>query len=65
MAGGAGLLVLVLLFGLVAPLILYALVRAEHEDREVMDRAAAERAARRDLSDEKGDRPRDRDRGRR
>ncbi|GAB6860485.1 hypothetical protein ACFR97_08890 [Haloplanus litoreus] len=63
MAGGAELLVL--LFGLAAPLVLYWLVRPEHEDREVMDRTAAERAARRDLSDEGDDRPRKRDRGRR
>jgi hypothetical protein len=33
------------------PLLLYALVRAEHDDREVMDRSAAERAARRDVDD--------------
>jgi len=34
------------------PLLLYALVRAEHDDREVMDRSAAERAARRDVDDD-------------
>jgi multisubunit Na+/H+ antiporter MnhG subunit len=59
MADGTGLLVLVLLFGLTAPLLLYLLVRAEHENREVMGRAAAERVARRDLSDEDDERVRD------
>ena len=42
-----------LLLALVAPFVLYALVRAEHDDREEMDRDAAERAARRDTRDEK------------
>lgn len=42
---------LVALFGLVAPLALYALVRAEHGEREEMDRETAERAARRDTRD--------------
>jgi hypothetical protein len=45
---------LVLVFVLLAvggPLLLYALVRAEHA-REVMDRSAAERAARRDVDDD-------------
>jgi hypothetical protein len=49
--GGA----LALVFALLAvggPLLLYALVRAEHGDREVMDRDAAERAARRDIDDD-------------
>ncbi|WP_251329352.1 hypothetical protein [Haloplanus pelagicus] len=61
---GEGAVVIVLLLGLGAPLVLYALVRAEHEDREVMDRAAAERAARRDLSDERDGQRRDRGRNR-
>jgi hypothetical protein len=43
---------LVLLLAVVAPLALYWLVRAEHADRERMDRAAAERTARRDLPDD-------------
>lgn len=49
----AGVALLVLVFGLGAPLVLYALVRADHDDREVMGRAAAERSARRDV--ENGD----------
>jgi hypothetical protein len=48
---GAFVLVFVLL-AVGGPLLLYALVRAEHDDREVMDRSAAERAARRDVDDE-------------
>jgi hypothetical protein len=59
MADWAGLLVLALLFGLAAPLLLYLLIRAEHGNREVMDRAAAERVARRDLSDGDDERPPD------
>jgi hypothetical protein len=52
MAGAeAGVVLLGLVFGLGAPLVLYALVRAEHDDREVMDRAAAERSARKDVED--------------
>ena len=53
MAGGSvGIVLLVLVIGLGAPLVLYALVRAEHDDREVMDREAAERTARRDVDDD-------------
>jgi hypothetical protein len=37
-----------LLFALGAPLVLYALVRGEHDQREEMSRAEAERSARRD-----------------
>lgn len=48
-----GLFVLVLVLGLVAPLVLYYLVRAEHENREEMDRESAERAARRDTREER------------
>ena len=47
--------VVFLLFGILAvagPLVLYYLVRAEHEAREEMSRKAAERAARRDFDDE-------------
>ena len=40
--------VLVLLVAIVAPLLLYALVRAEHDQRETMDREDAEQTARRD-----------------
>jgi hypothetical protein len=53
MAGGGALVVVFLLFGVGAPLLLYWLVRAEHEDREVMDRSAGERAARRDVDDDR------------
>ncbi|SEG52346.1 hypothetical protein [Halobellus limi] len=55
MAEGA-LLVLVLLFAVGAPLVLYALVRAEHDQRSTMDRRDAERAARRDTTEEPGSR---------
>ena len=41
----------VLLLSLAAPVVLYALVRAERGQREVMDREDAERAARRDTDD--------------
>ena len=57
MAAGAFLLV-VLLFAVAAPLVLYVLVRAEHDGRTTMDRRDAERAARRDTRDETE--PRDR-----
>ncbi|MFT4885002.1 MAG: multisubunit Na+/H+ antiporter MnhG subunit [Natronomonas sp.] len=52
MATGA-VLAVVLLFALVAPLVLYALVRAEHDQREEMSRKEAERVARRDTDDER------------
>lgn len=45
-------LVLVALAAVVFPLLLYLAVRAEHDDRVEMDRADAERAARRDTADE-------------
>ena len=51
MAEGA-LLLVVLLFAVGAPLILYALVRAEHDQRSTMDRRDAERAARRDTRED-------------
>jgi len=51
MAGGA-LVFVFLLVAVVAPLVLYALVRSEHDRRETMDRSDAERAARRDTGDE-------------
>ncbi|MFB6090140.1 MAG: hypothetical protein ABEJ97_03700 [Halobellus sp.] len=50
MAEGA-LVAVVLLLAVVGPLVLYGLVRAEHEKRETMDREAAERSARRDTRD--------------
>jgi hypothetical protein len=43
--------VVFLLLAVAAPLVLYALVRTEHDAREVMDRESAERVARRDTSD--------------
>jgi multisubunit Na+/H+ antiporter MnhG subunit len=49
----AAFVLLVLLFALVGPLVLYYLVRAEHDRREEMDRESAERAARRDTGDRK------------
>ena len=52
MAVGA-LFVVFLLLALVAPLVLYYLVRAEHEGREEMDRETAERTARRDTRDDR------------
>ena len=52
MAAGEVLIVLlVALFGLGAPLVLYVLVRGEHDEREAMSREEAERAARRDRRD--------------
>lgn len=58
MPADGAFLVLVLLLGLAAPLVLYALVRAEHGRREEMDREAAERYARRDTCERRrgGDR---------
>ncbi|GAB3684546.1 hypothetical protein GCM10028857_13680 [Salinarchaeum chitinilyticum] len=47
------LVVLLLAVALAAPLVLYYLVRAEHDQRETMDREAAERAARRDTPDDR------------
>ena len=52
MAEYGAILVLFAFFGLVAPLGLYYLVRAEHDGREEMSREEAERAARRDVDDE-------------
>ena len=43
---------LFVLFAVVGPLVLYILVRSEHDDRERMDREQAERAARRDVDTE-------------
>lgn len=50
MSAGAALLV-VFAFAVAAPLLLYVLVRAEHDERETMDRREAERTARRDTRD--------------
>ncbi|MFB6201534.1 MAG: hypothetical protein ABEI98_05955 [Halorhabdus sp.] len=49
----AGIVVLVLAIGLALPIVLYALVRAEHDRRETMDRDEAERVARRDTRNER------------
>ena len=52
MAAGEALFVLLLaLFGLGAPLMLYVRVRGEHDEREAMSRGEAERTARRDRRD--------------
>jgi len=51
--GGALVIGFVVLLAVGAPLVLYALVRAEHA-REVMDRSDAERVARRDVDDDSG-----------
>lgn len=48
---GVGVAVLFLLLAVVGPLLLYALVRSEHDQRESMDRQSAERTARRDTDD--------------
>ncbi|MFC6615759.1 hypothetical protein ACFQAS_12520 [Halopenitus salinus] len=48
---GAGLVSIVILLAIVAPVVLYLLVRSEHDRREVMDRRSAERAARRDADE--------------
>lgn len=44
---------LVLLLAFAAPLVLYVLVRQEHDAREEMDRETAERTARRDTRDDR------------
>jgi multisubunit Na+/H+ antiporter MnhG subunit len=51
MPGAEAGIAVVVLFALLAPLVLYVLVRAEHDDREEMDRERAERVARRDTDD--------------
>jgi len=48
MISSGSIVVLFLLFGIVAPVVLYYLVRDEHNQREQMDRECAERTARRD-----------------
>jgi hypothetical protein len=52
MAEGALFLVFLLLV-VASPLVLYVLVRAEHDEREEMSREEAERVARRDTDDER------------
>lgn len=47
------ILVFVLIVGLASPLVLYMLVRGEHDKREQMDRDTAEQAARRDTRNQK------------
>ena len=54
MAAAGLFLVLVLLIGVGGGLVLYWLVRSEHDRREVMDRTHAERAARRDTHEDDG-----------
>ncbi|WP_169051803.1 hypothetical protein [Halorhabdus amylolytica] len=48
-----GIVILALVVALALPLVLYGLVRAEHDQRETMDRDDAERAARRDTRQER------------
>ncbi|GCF12592.1 hypothetical protein Harman_05270 [Haloarcula mannanilytica] len=52
MPAGTGLFLVVLLFALAAPLVLYALVRSERDQRVETDRETAERLARRDTDDD-------------
>lgn len=52
MAAGAAFLLAALVVSVGAGLLLYALVRAEHDRREVLDRDEGERLARRDTADE-------------
>ena len=47
------ILVFVLIVGLTSPLVLYTLVRREHDKREQMDRDTAEQTARRDTRNRK------------
>ena len=51
MSGFALAILLVLGIGLGGGLLLYALVRAEHDERRAMERGKAERAARRDTGE--------------
>ena len=48
----AGLVGLFVVFGVLGPLLLYVLVRNEHDQREQMDRESAELTARRDRNGE-------------
>ena len=47
---GFGLVILVFVFAVVAPFVLYYFVRAEHDQREAMDRETAEQTARQDTN---------------
>jgi hypothetical protein len=47
----AGLFAVVFLLAVIAPFVLYYLVRSEHTRRETMDRETAERTARRDTQE--------------
>ncbi|EMA21691.1 MULTISPECIES: hypothetical protein [Haloarcula] len=47
-----GLFLVIASLAVVAPLVLYALVRSEHDQRNEMDRETAERLARRDTDDD-------------
>lgn len=49
----AVLFLAVLLVGVLAPFVLYWLVRAEHRQRDRMSREEAEREARRDVPDDR------------
>jgi|APHM01.1.fsa_nt_gi hypothetical protein len=49
--GTTGLAVAALLLAVGVPLVLYRLVRAEHDRQETMDRREAERVVRRDTRD--------------
>ena len=48
---GLAVVGLVVLLGVAGPLVLYVLVRSEHDGRDTMDRSTAERTARRDTDD--------------
>ncbi|WP_181686409.1 hypothetical protein [Halorhabdus salina] len=52
MAAGV-IVVLVLVIGVAFPIVLYALVRGEHDKRDTMTREEAERTARRDTRKER------------
>lgn len=54
MAGGALLVVLILLFAVVGPFLLYGAVNSEAENRSTMDRSEAERKVKRRPSWEDG-----------
>jgi len=52
-ATGGVVVLLFLAFAVLAPLVLYALVRSEHDQRTTMSRENAERVARRDSRNER------------
>ena len=51
-AVGGLFVVVFLVLAVLAPLVLYALVRSEHDKRQTMSREEGERAARRDSRDD-------------